>query len=178
MSENEHPFRSSPILIVDDDGTILKFFKIHLNKQFARVFVTKSAKEALSALKDNPIDLVITDISMPKIDGFQLTRKIKKMDCSIPVMLISGAILNEQDQKSINEADGFLRKPFSIEELDFLIRDGFELRVKLKELKGYLSDSSRLEDVLKNHALAEKYVKGAFLSQAQAILASLPTKNS
>ena len=60
------------ILIVDDDQTLLKFFKIHLNKFFSRVIVVKNAKEAVETLKSKQIDLVLSDIRMPRVDGLQL----------------------------------------------------------------------------------------------------------
>ena len=93
--------RTSYILVVDDDDTLLKFFKIHLNKFFSRVIVVKNAKEAIETLKDKEIDLVISDIKMPRMDGIQLMKKVKNHDPSIPVFLVSGALLNESQQNAI-----------------------------------------------------------------------------
>ena len=59
-SQNQAPRRAydldSNILIVDDDSTLLKFFKIHLNKFFSRVVVVESGKAALESMKDRPSD--------------------------------------------------------------------------------------------------------------------------
>src|SRR5689334_22808504 len=99
--------RTSYILVVDDDNTLLKFFKIHLNKFFSRVIVVKNAKEAIDTLREKEIDLVISDIRMPRMDGLQLMKRVRKHDPSIPMMMISGALLSDEQSKSAeDDADG------------------------------------------------------------------------
>ena len=105
--------RTSYILVVDDDNTLLKFFKIHLNKFFSRVVVVKNAKEATDAMREKEIDLVITDIRMPRMDGLQLMKRVRKHDSTIPVLIVSGALMTEEQEEICNnDADGFLRTPF------------------------------------------------------------------
>ena len=84
--------RSSYILVVDDDDTLLKFFKIHLNKFFSRVIVVKNAQEAIETLRDKEIDLVISDIKMPRMDGVEATRAIRALDgpvSEIPIIALT-----------------------------------------------------------------------------------------
>ena len=132
--ENDYD-RESYILVVDDDDTLLKFFKIHLNKFFSKVVVVQSAKEAVVALKEKEIDFVISDIKMSKTDGMQFMKKVRNFNPSIPVFLISGALLNDDEIEAIDtKADGFLRKPFTIEELHDLINKGIKYREAYKEL--------------------------------------------
>lgn len=127
--------RTSYILVVDDDNTLLKFFKIHLNKFFSKVIVVKNAKEALDTLKEKQIDLVITDINMPKMDGLTLLKRVHKHSVSIPVLLISGALLDEDQLEEIErEADGYLKKPFTVDQLHEFINLGMELREKMQRL--------------------------------------------
>ncbi|NBQ53735.1 MAG: response regulator, partial [Proteobacteria bacterium] len=98
--------RTSYVLVVDDDDTLLKFFKIHLNKSFSRVIVVESAKDALLQIKEKEIDLVLTDIRMPKMDGIELMAKVRRFDPTIPVLIVSGAALDEdQTQACMKEAD-------------------------------------------------------------------------
>ena len=66
------------ILVVDDDSTLLKFFKIHLNKYFSKVIVVDSPVKAIEIIKDQEIDLVISDYKMPKSNGVQLAKKNQK----------------------------------------------------------------------------------------------------
>ncbi len=100
---------TSYILVVDDDNTLLKFFKIHLNKFFSKVIVVKNAREAAQTLAEKQVDLVLCDIRMPRVNGFQLMRRVRRHDPSIPVLLISGALLTEeQESEALLLADGFL----------------------------------------------------------------------
>ena len=80
------------ILIVDDDNTLLKFFKIHLNKFFSKIIVAKNATEALEIIKSKDVDLIISDFKMPRVDGVQFMRKAKKHDPLVPFLFISGAL--------------------------------------------------------------------------------------
>ena len=141
--------RSSYILVVDDDDTLLKFFKIHLNKFFSRVIVVQNAKEAIETLKEKDIDLVISDIKMPRMDGIQLMRKVKNHDPAIPVFLVSGALLNESQQDAIDtKADGYLKKPFGIDELHSFIDKGIILREAFKELLELSGDPKKFSELV------------------------------
>lgn len=141
--------RSSYILVVDDDDTLLKFFKIHLNKFFSRVIVVKNAQEAIDSLKDKEIDLVISDIKMPRMDGIQFMKKVKNHDPSIPVFLISGALLDEDQLATVDsKADGYLKKPFSIDELHGFIDRGMRVRDAYKELLAIVPDKKKFLELI------------------------------
>ena len=147
---NKWPYdRTSHILIVDDDDTLLKFFKIHLNKFFSRVIVVENAKQALESLRDREVDLLLSDVRMPKVDGIQLMQKIRKAHPDIPVLLISGEPMSEEQQLIINDADGFLSKPFSVDELNDFIHYGTDLRQCFKELSPFMKDVKKLRDALR-----------------------------
>lgn len=142
--------QDSYILIVDDDQTLLKFFKIHLNKFFSKVLVVKNAKEAIAAIKDKEkvIDLLITDIRMPHITGLELMKKVKSYDPSIPVLIISGALLDPEKEKEACSADGYLRKPFTVDALHDFIENGMKKRETIKELASLVPNKKQLKDLL------------------------------
>ncbi len=167
--------RTSYILVVDDDNTLLKFFKIHLNKFFSRVIVVKNAKEAIDTLREKEIDLVLSDIRMPRMDGLQLMKRVRKHDPSIPVLMISGALLTEEQSKAADEdADGYLRKPFSVDDLHHFIDQGMQLREKYKRLNEMLPDKKLFRDVLRGKIKVEKYVEDkAQLQEANEILGNV-----
>jgi DNA-binding NtrC family response regulator len=142
--------RESNVLIVDDDSTLLKFFKIHLNKFFSRVVVVESAKAALDTMKEREIDLVLTDVRMPKIDGLELMRKIRKQNPSIPILLISGEPMSDEQAEVVKTADGFLAKPFGIDELNDYICRGIDLRNSMKELISCLKNPKKIRDAMTN----------------------------
>jgi CheY-like chemotaxis protein len=166
--------QTSYILVVDDDNTLLKFFKIHLNKFFSRVLVVKNAKEAVQALEEKEIDLVLSDIRMPRVDGIQLMRKVRRQDPSIPFLLISGALLSEDQQEKSDQADGYLRKPFSVDELHAFIEHGVALRGKYKRLCELLVDPKDIRKILQGRMKVERALADAsHLSEAGTLLAGI-----
>ena len=141
--------RLSFVLVVDDDDSLLKFFKIHLNKFFSRVIVVDSAKDAIVQLKTKDIDLVMTDVRMPKVDGLELMAKIRRLNPTIPVLLVSGAMLDEEQTKAcMEEADGFLRKPFAFDDLQNFLDRGMKLREAFKEMAGIMRDRKNFRALL------------------------------
>lgn len=168
--------RTSYILVVDDDNTLLKFFKIHLNKFFSKVIVVKNAKEAIEALRENVIDLVISDIRMPRMDGLQLMARVRKHDPGIPVLLVSGALLTpEQEHACDNEADGFLRKPFQVDDLHAFISHGMDLREAYVKITQLLPDKKHLRAALAGDFPSKKIKDAEARKQLEALLASLET---
>lgn len=154
--------RTSFILVVDDDNTLLKFFKIHLNKFFSKVIVVKNAKEALETLKEKSIDLVISDIRMPRIDGLALMKRVRKFDQSIPFLVISGALLSDEQRRICEEdADGYLRKPFNVDALHSFIDSGMTRREKLIALAEALKDKAMIRPLLADpKQLSAKHTEG------------------
>ena len=180
MQPVKRPYdRTSNVLIVDDDDTLLKFFKIHLNKFFSRVVVVENAKQALENIKDKEIDIVLTDVRMPKVDGLQLMEKIRKAHPDIPILLISGEPMNEEQQKQLEDADGFLAKPFSVDQLNSFIHQGADLRQFYKELTPCLKEPKKIREVLAASDTAfEKLIKKEEFSKAQTIIKEWRYKNS
>lgn len=149
-SQIRRPYdRESNVLIVDDDSTLLKFFKIHLNKFFSRVVVVENAKAALAAMKERDMDLILTDVRMPKIDGLELMTKIRKNHADIPILLISGEPMDSAQQEIFDSADGFLAKPFTIEELNDYMCRGIDLRNAMKEMLPLLKDKKKIRQAMK-----------------------------
>lgn len=169
--------RESFILIVDDDPTLLKFFKIHLNKYFSKVIVVKNAKEAIDTIADKKIDLVLSDVRMPKVDGVQLLKKIRSHDPLIPLYLVSGEFLDEEKLEQVKSvSDGFLRKPFGIDEIHKLVSEGLKRREQLLALAEIVSKPAEALLVLDKptQGAAKKYLA---LPEVQAIIqGQLPAK--
>lgn len=165
--------RTSYILIVDDDNTLLKFFKIHLNKFFSKVIVVKNAKEAMDAIKEKEIDLVMSDIRMPRVDGIALVRKIRKHNPSIPLLLVSGALLSEEQEIAVSEADGFLRKPFSVDDLHDFINRGLDLRESMKKIFELVSNKKKFMGIMDGSLTAREVAKKANLEEVEKAVAEL-----
>jgi CheY-like chemotaxis protein len=102
------------ILCVDDNEQILSVRKFLLETVGYRVLAALSAEEALIVFREGGIDLVVTDLTMPNMDGNELIRQMKQIDPEVAVIAISG-IVESFDRAS--HADAFLPKGSSTRDL-------------------------------------------------------------
>lgn len=122
------------LLVLDDERSLLKFFKIHLGSLFSSVIVISDPKDALDVIKSHPTDIVLSDYEMPAISGVEVLKTIRAYDPTIPLILISGASLPAAlEEQIVNDFDGYLRKPFDISALSELLSQGVALRKKLRD---------------------------------------------
>jgi CheY-like chemotaxis protein len=116
---------SESILLVDDEKIILDVAKNMLVRLGYCVFVANGGQEALRIISEqgNVIDLVILDLIMPKMDGRETFRRIRKLHPKIPILLSSGYAVNGQAETLMREGcNGFIQKPYSINELSQKVR--------------------------------------------------------
>jgi two-component system NtrC family response regulator len=107
------------ILIVDDEGTILDVLSLALEHKGFRVTKAKSGREGLDLIKSEHVDLIVTDIRLPDIDGLELLKQSKELDSQIEVIVLTGFVTIENIRMaSLNGAFSFLGKP--LEDLDQL----------------------------------------------------------
>jgi len=111
---------SPTILVVDDSLTMRKVLSRLLERENYKVLLAKDGMDALQVLQENLPDIIITDIEMPRMDGFELVRNIKGDDrtANIPLMIISSRTA-EKHQNHAKElgVDAFLGKPVQDDEL-------------------------------------------------------------
>lgn len=109
------------ILIVDDDVNILELVSIHLSDNGFNVYKAKDGMEALEILKNENCHLAIVDVMMPYIDGFTLTKTIRRL-YDIPIILLTAKGQIEDKEKGFEAGtDDYLVKPFEPKELVFRI---------------------------------------------------------
>ena len=101
------------IQIVDDDSDILFFLQSVLS-EYTNVSLFESPTTALESFKKNSYDLVITDLQMPGMDGFELTKAIREIDKNVKIIIISGIYGGEKIDEFIARygVSSFLEKPF------------------------------------------------------------------
>ncbi len=107
------------ILLVDDEEDILEFLERILSPRY-RVLVTESGEEALRILDKEPVQLIISDVMMPEMDGFELCRHIKSNfeHSHIPVILLTAKNTIQSKIEGLElGADAYIEKPFSKEHL-------------------------------------------------------------
>lgn len=109
------------ILIVDDEPNILLSLEYLLKKEGYRIFIARDGEEALGIVDEDLPDLVILDIMMPKVDGYQVCAYIKKHFPAMKVIFLSAKNKEQDVQKGLNSgADLYLTKPFGTK--DFVSR--------------------------------------------------------
>lgn len=105
------------ILYAEDDETLAFLTKDNLEKLYD-VSHFLDGEAALNAFAKGNFDICILDIMMPKMDGFDLAEKIRKINSEVPIIFLSAKTLKEDRIKGLRlGADDYLVKPFSIEEL-------------------------------------------------------------
>lgn len=107
------------ILIVDDNDTFRKMLYELLKYHKYQPTAVSSGEEALEFLSQNKIDIVITDIKMPGMDGLELLAAIQKIDAQLPVILVTAYLEDETISDHIKENNHYryLSKPFRVEEI-------------------------------------------------------------
>lgn len=123
------------ILLVDDNGEILDFLSEDLNEKYT-VLKALNGQEAMSLLQREPVQLVISDIMMPVMDGYELCRNIKSnFEYShIPVILLTAKNTLQSKIEGLEMgADAYIEKPFSPEHLQVQIANLLSNRNKIRE---------------------------------------------
>lgn len=139
---NNDDFDTSPytILVVDDNPDLTDFLKKSLGEHFKRVIIASDGVEALQLIKSHTPDIIVSDVMMPRMNGYELCKNIKEdiTISHIPVILLT-ARDDKQSQLSgyKNGADAYLTKPFEIEMLMEIIRNRLKNRESTK--KRYLN---------------------------------------
>lgn len=105
------------ILIVEDDLSSQEFFLIILRNSKATILSAYDGMDAVNIVKTNPqIDLILMDLKMPLLDGFDATRQIKKIRPNIPVIAQSAYALYGDKEKAFNAGcDDYITKPIKKE---------------------------------------------------------------
>jgi two-component system KDP operon response regulator KdpE len=105
------------ILVVDDEPQITRVLRTSLSAQGYDIRVANSGEMALEIMKDWQPSLIITDLSMPSIDGVQLTRTIRAAS-SVPIIVLSVRDQERQKVEALDAgADDYITKPFGMNEL-------------------------------------------------------------
>ena len=118
---------NSEILIIDDEEVILEAVKKTAALENLKSDTCLNVKDALALLTKKKYQLIICDIMMPEVDGFELLKIVRKKKILTPVVITTGFSTLENAVKALYEgAVGFIPKPFTIEELISIIKRGIE----------------------------------------------------
>ncbi|GHB31002.1 response regulator transcription factor [Mongoliitalea lutea] len=108
----------SNILIVDDEPNILLSLEFLFKKEGYKVFIARDGEEALGIIEDKVPALIILDIMMPKVDGYEVCKHVKSEYPNMKVIFLTAKSKQQDVQKGLNlGADMYLTKPFSTKDL-------------------------------------------------------------
>ena len=141
------------VIVVDDTPANLQLLTGMLKERGYKVRPVPSGKLALQAAKNDPPDLILLDIMMPEMDGYEVCERLKADEKlrEIPVIFISA--LNETMDKvrafGVGGVD-YVTKPFQFEEVDARVRTHLELQRQRRKLKENYEQLRRLEELRDN----------------------------
>ena len=132
------------ILIAEDDGDIVELLRLYLENSGYRVISADNGEKALERMKREHVDLALLDVMMPQMDGYELTRQIRKIS-NIPILILSA---RDQDYDRILGlnlgADDYLTKPFN--PMEVAARINSNLR-RFYELGSAAGDTGRTDRI-------------------------------
>ncbi|WP_229676686.1 two-component regulator propeller domain-containing protein [Pedobacter psychrotolerans] len=124
------------VLVVEDDPSLLDFLSKSFIAEGYHILKAKNGKEGLKQLDNHHVDLVISDVMMPVIDGIELCKIIKNdIDYShLPVVLLTAKTNTEAEIQGLESgADAYISKPFKWKQLSLIIKNLLELQSNLKQ---------------------------------------------
>ncbi len=146
------------ILVVDDEAKMRHILRIMLELKGHKVKEASNGNEALEIIKDEPFDLIITDIKMPELDGFSLLRHIKDMEIGVPVVFITAfaTIDSAVDAMRLGAVD-YITKPFEEKRIHITIERALGISKIMEEnieLKRQLDNITGSTDIIyASHAM-------------------------
>lgn len=111
------------ILVVEDDDSLLNLYRIVLEKQGYKTLLAHHGEEAWDIMENEHVDLILTDILMPVMDGFQFLRSVRDVFPEMPILMITAK--DDFASKSMGftlGADDYMTKPVNMQEMVLRIR--------------------------------------------------------
>ncbi len=117
------------ILIVEDKDSMLQMLKELFHEEGMNVLMARDGIEALKKIRDEKIDIILTDLRLPGMDGLSLLKEIKAIDSSIPVIVMTayGSVETAVEAMKMGAVD-FITKPFNTDHLIMLVKKVLEAR--------------------------------------------------
>lgn len=105
------------VLVIEDDKSIADLLEIHLKDLNCEVTTIQDGEEGLKSATSNPFDLIVLDLMLPKVNGLEICKEVRKKDIYTPILILTSK--SEEVDKVLGlevGADDYLTKPFSIRE--------------------------------------------------------------
>ena len=149
---------NAKILIVDDDSNICELLRLYLEKDHFQAVIANDGQQALRLVESEKPDLILLDIMMPRLDGWQVCREIRKtLQTPIIMLTAKGEVFDKVLGLELG-ADDYITKPFDTKEL--IARVKAVLRRTMQNTAGEDIQEVRYEDLIVNLTNYELVVKG------------------
>lgn len=150
------------LLIVDDEIKTLRLLQVNLEKSY-KIFVAENGAVALKILESEPIDIILTDLKMPQIDGETLFKYVKENKSDIPILIITayGSIKNAVDMIKDGAFD-YISKPIDIDSLELSLSKASNYSKLIKEnkiLREQLNSSYGLQNIITVNKTMQEILK-------------------
>lgn len=131
------PHPTELILVVDDDKDIARFVEVNLQLHGYRVVVAHDGEQALALVEEHKPDLAVVDVRMPRVDGLELTRRLRAdpMTAALPIILLTAKGLSVDKVVGLTAgADDYIVKPFDTAELVARVRSTLRRTQEFREV--------------------------------------------
>ena len=113
---------SGHILLVEDTIDNQELISFYLNDMGAQVTLANNGKESIALVQNETYDLILMDMQMPVMGGFEALQTLRGKDCQIPIVMLTGNVFEEEKQRCLDAgSNGFLIKPIDIEALTSVV---------------------------------------------------------
>ncbi|HJX60904.1 MAG TPA: GAF domain-containing protein [Thermodesulfobacteriota bacterium] len=120
------------ILVIDDEDSVRKILYQMLKAKGYQVVVASNGEEGIERFKEEPFDLVFTDLGMPKMSGWEVGRALKGINPKVPIALITGwGVGLNKDKMKESGIDLVVSKPFNFDQVVRLVSEAMELKEKI-----------------------------------------------
>lgn len=151
------------ILAIDDDMYILEIIDLYLKNKGFQVLKADNGEDALSLMQSNAVHLVILDIMLPKMNGWEICQSIREAS-DVPILMLTARNENEDKIKGLNlGADDYLVKPFDPNELvarvSALLRRAFSSQKRVAPLPVITFDSLKINTIRHIVTINDDYIE-------------------
>ena len=170
VEQQEQPDEDVYRLLVVEDNVELLMLMSQLLKSSYHVYAAKNGREALKIIHKKDLDLIISDVMMPEMDGYELTKKVKNDPNynHLPIILLTAKTQEEDEKKALLiGADEFLTKPFRLSDLKLRIDNIIENR---KRIQHEYSQQSLEDTMMKISQASTPSADNQFLDRALTLV--------
>jgi DNA-binding NtrC family response regulator len=156
------------MLIVDDEPRLLRVLRLGLPEHGFNVLTASNGQEALKVLFDKHVDIVVTDVRMPVLDGVELIYEMERLGIKVPVVVTTAYADVDTAVKTLKHgACDYIRKPFSIDELVQSVTHVMQ-KVSADQASGVLDFDLQSQVDTKEKEAIQKALKAALGVKAEA----------